>query len=137
MPQTQLAIAVDTAFVAGHGGKRIASGIYVTDNQLNDGSTGEASMSLHTRCNVGSLIGFTSYPIDVGSGDSVTIAGFSVVRGNVFDSSGYPLQQTPSYWIGQAMLLGSQTYEIQLCITAGALRPVKFYVSTECQLTAH
>lgn len=91
-------------------------------------------MALRSHCSVGSLIGYTSYPIDTGSGDTVTIAGFSVTSGKVFGSSGFPIQQTPQYWVAQAMYLGSQTYEIQLCIVAGILRPVKVYVSVECQL---
>lgn len=135
-PPVQVAITVDTAYVAGNGGTHITSGIYIVDNQLNAGSTGEGGMALHTQCAVGSLIGFSSYPIDTGSGDSVAITGFSIVQGSVFGSSGYPIESSPGYWIGQAMYFGSQTYEIQLAVTAGALRPIKFYVAVECQLTA-
>ena len=135
-PAVQVTIAVDTAYVAGKGGAHVTTGIYTVDNQLNAGSTGEGGMTLHTRCPVGSLIGFSSYPIDTGSGDSVAITGFSVVQGGVFGSSGYPIERSPGYWIGQAMYIGSQTYEIQFSVTAGALRPVKFYTFVECQLTA-
>jgi hypothetical protein len=106
------------------------------DNQLNAGSTGEGAMGLHTVVPVGSLMGFSSYPIDTESGDTAAITGFDIVRGNVFSSLGYPLQQTPNYWIGQAVNIGTQTYQIQLCITAGALRPAKFYVQALAELTA-
>ena len=135
-PQAQVAIVVDTAHVAGSGDSSITAGIYLIDNQLNAGSTGEGTMALHTRCPTGSLIGFSSYPIDMALGDTVAITGFSITQGSVFSSTGYPIQQTPSYWIGQAMYSGSSTFEIQLCITAGVLHPTRFYVSTECQLTA-
>ena len=56
------------------------------------------------------------------------------MQGDVFGSAGYPILQTSAYWIGQAMSFGSQTYQIQLCVTAGALRPTKFYVSVGCVL---
>jgi hypothetical protein len=135
-PPVQVALAVDTAYVVGAGGTTITSGIYVMDNELNAGSTGEGTMALHTRCPIGSLIGYSSYPIDVGSGDTVAITGFSVTQGNVFGAAGAPLQQSPDYWIAQAMFTGSTTFQIQLCITAGALRPTKYYVSVGCQLTA-
>jgi hypothetical protein len=133
-PLTQIAIAVDTAYVAGYGGQHISTGIYVMDNQLNAGSTGEGGMAIQTHCSVGSLIGYTSYPVDTGSGDTAAISGFSILSGSVFGSAGYPIQQTPNYWVAQAMYFGSQAYEIQLCVTAGVLRPTKFYVSVECQL---
>jgi hypothetical protein len=135
-PQVQVAVSIDTAYVAGNGGSKLTRGVYLVDNQLNDGSTGEGGMALHTRCPIGSLIGFSSYPIDTGSGDSVAITGFSIVQGSVFGGSGYPIEYSEGYWIGQAMYGGSQTYQIQFCVTSGALRPVKFYTSVECQLTA-
>lgn len=134
--QAQVVIAVDTAYVAGAGGGSITAGIYLMDNQLNTGSTGEGSMTLHSVVPVGALIGYSAYPIDAGSGDTVVITGFSVIEGNVFGSPGYPIQQSAGYWIGQAMNIGSQTYKIQLRITAGSLRPTDYYVYTQAGLTA-
>jgi hypothetical protein len=128
-PQTQIAIAVDTAYIASQNGNNISTGIYMTDNQLNLGSTNEGQLELSTVCNNGNLIGFSVYPIDVNSGDTVAITGFNVSSGNVFGSSGYPLQIQPSYWIGQATHTGSQTYQIQIKVTTGGLRPVYYYVS--------
>ena len=134
--QAQLVIAVDTALVAGAGGSSIAAGIYLMDNQLNTGSTGEGGMALHSVVPIGALIGFSAFAIDSGSGDKVVITGFSIVDGNVFGSPGYPVQQGADYWIGQAMNIGTQTYRIQLRITAGALRPTDYYVHTQAGLTA-
>jgi hypothetical protein len=135
-PQTQIAICVDTAYIAANSGQQISTGIYMTDNQLNLGSSNEGQMELHTNCNNGSLIGFTAYPIDTNSGDKVEITGFNVSQGNVFGGSGYPLSQTPSYWIGQAANAGNQTYQIQIKVTVGALRPIDYYVNWDPFITA-
>ena len=134
-PPVQIAIVVDTAYVAGAQKQRITRGVYVFDNQLESGSTGEGAIELHTRCPVGSLIGYEGYPIDTGSGDTVAITGFGISSDGVFGSSGYPIQQTADYWIGEAAHFGAEVYSIQLCITAGALRPTKYYVTIECQIT--
>jgi hypothetical protein len=135
-PPTQIAIAVDTAYAAGSGGTTITKGVYMMDNMLEMGSTGEGGMSLWTITPVGSLIGFSAYPIDTASGDSVAITGFEVIKGNVFSSLGYPIEQSTNYWIGQAMNVGTQGYQIQLCITSGELHPAKFYIQTQSLLTA-
>ncbi|MFN9623758.1 MAG: hypothetical protein ACK587_13150 [Cyanobacteriota bacterium] len=135
-PQTQIAIAIDTAFVASLGGSFVSSGIYMMDNQVNLGSTNEGTSELSTVCNNGSLIGFSVYPIDPNSGDSVSITGFNVSGGNVFGGSGYPLQETPDYWIGQAVNRGSQVYQIQVKITTGGLRPVSYYVNWDPYITS-
>ena len=135
-PQTQIAIAVDTAYIASQGGAQISTGIYMMDNQLNRGSSNEGNLELHTTCANGSLIGFEVYPMDVNSGDTVAITGFNVSQGNVFGGSGYPIQQTPDYWVAQAMNQGSQTYQIQIKVTTGGLRPVSYYVNWDPFITS-
>jgi len=135
-PQTQIAIAVDTAYIASQGGAAISTGIYMMDNQLNRGSSNEGNLELHTNCANGSLIGFSTYPMDVNSGDTVVITGFNVSQGNVFGGSGYPLQQTPSYWVAQAMNQGSQTYQIQIKVTTGGIRPVSYYINWDPFITS-
>jgi hypothetical protein len=135
-PVAQVAVAVDTALVAGSGGSTISTGIYLMDNQLAEGATGEASFVLHSIVPVGSLIGFTAYPINTGIGDTVVITGFNIVEGDVFGSAGYPILQQSGYWIGQAMNIGAQSYQIQLCITAGSLRPTRYYVHAQASLSA-
>lgn len=128
-PQTQVAIAVDTAYIAGHAGQPVTTGIYMFDDQLNLGSSNEGQLELHTVCPVGSLIGWSVYPIDPNLGDTVVITGFNVSQGNVFGGAGYPLSQTPNYWVGQAMNAGNQTYQIQIKVTAGSIRPVAYYIN--------
>lgn len=135
-PQAQIAIVVDTAYIAANGGQNISTGIYMVDNQLNLGSSNEGQLELHTVCNNGNLIGFSVYPLDVNSGDSVAITGFNVSQGNVFGGAGYPLQITPGYWIGQALNTGSQTYQIQIKVTTGSLRPISYYVNWDPFITA-
>jgi len=131
-PQTQVAIAIDTAYIAATAGQSVNTGIYMMDNQANMDSSGEGSLELTTVCPVGSLIGFTVYPMDVNSGDKVVITGFNVSQGNVFGNTGYPIQMDPSdgsYWIGQAMNAGRQTYQIQVRVTVGSLRPTNYYIN--------
>jgi hypothetical protein len=135
-PQTQIAIAVDTAYIAANAGQTITTGIYMMDNQLNLGSSNEGQLELHTNCNNQSLIGFEVYPMDVNSGDTVVITGFNVSQGNVFGGSGYPLQINPNYWIGQAMHTGTQTYQIQIKVTTGGIRPVSYYINWDPFITS-
>lgn len=143
-PQTAITIAVDTAYVAAQNGQNISQGVYMMDNQLDAGSSGEGTLELSTRCMDGSLIGFNAVPINPVSGDTVIITGFTISSGSVFGSSGYPIQQPPignepagAYWIGQAMNAGRQIYQIQLKLTVGQLRPISYFVDCgPCYLSA-
>lgn len=137
-PLTAITIAVDTAYVASQGGKYISQGVYMMDNMEANGSTGEAGMELSTKCPVGSLIGFNAVPINALSSNpgTVEITGFTVSQGSVFTAAGSPQQQTPSYWIGQAMNTGSQTYQIQLKVTNGGLNPTPYYINWDPFITA-
>lgn len=142
-PQAFITIAVDTAYVASQQGQNIGQGVYMMDNQVSNGSTNEGQMELSTVVPVGSLIGFNTVPINPGSGDTVIITGFTVSQGSVFGSQGYPQQQPPigtepagAYWIGQAMNVGHQTYQIQIKVTVGQLRPISYYVNWDPYITA-
>ena len=142
-PQVAITVAVDTAYVASQQGQNIGSGVYMMDNQVNNGSTNEGQMELSSVVPVGSLIGFETVPINPLSGDTVVITGFTVSQGGVFGSQGYPQQQPPigsqpagSYWIGQAMNAGSQTYQIQIKVTVGLIRPISYYVNWDPFITA-
>lgn len=79
-PTTAITIAVDTAYVAAQQGRNINQGIYMMDNMVANGSSGEGTLELHTKCPVGSLIGFNTVPIngEGASGDQVIITGFTV-----------------------------------------------------------
>jgi hypothetical protein len=135
-PQTQISIVIDTAFIVATAGNNINTGVYMMDDQLNSGSSGEGQLELSTVCPVGNLIGFTVYPLDQNSGDTVAITGFNVSQGNVFGNQGYPLQIKPNYWIGQATNGGNQTYQIQVKVTAGGLRPTDYYINWDPFITA-
>lgn len=137
-PQTSVAIAVDTAYVAAQQGRNISQGVYMMDNRLRNGSAGEGNLELTTVCNDGDLIGFNVVPINAlgTSGDEVVITGFNVRSGSVFTAAGEPRQETSpkgeqpgQYWIGQALNQGEQTYEIQIEVTVGQLQPVSYFVN--------
>ena len=139
-PQTSVAIAVDTAYVAAQQGNNISKGIYMMDNMDASGSTGEGTLELHTKCNVGSLIGFESVAINsLGtSGDKVEITGFTVSQGSVFTAAGQPISVSKdgTYWVGQAMNHGTQIYQIQIKVTVGIIRPVSYYINWDPYITA-
>ncbi|HEX8131768.1 MAG TPA: hypothetical protein VF527_21915 [Pyrinomonadaceae bacterium] len=136
-PQTAITIAVDTEYVASQQGQNISQGIYMFDNQLNAGSTGEGTLELFTQTADESLIGFNVVPMNPNTGDQVIISGFTVSQGSIWGSQGYPeaepsfgSQPAGSYWIGQATSEGPrQTYQIQIKVTTGGLRPATYYVN--------
>jgi hypothetical protein len=149
-PQTCITIAVDTAYIAGQQGKNISQGIYMMDNKVRNGSTGEGTLELTTACNDGSLIGFNVVPIDAlaGFGDQVVITGFTVQpppgQSGVFTAAGTPRAQPAlpgepagAWWIGQAMAQGSQTYQIQIEVTVGQLQPTPYFVNWDPFITAN
>lgn len=141
IPTIVIEIVVDVAYIVGQQGQTISKGIYMMDNMVNNGSTNEGTMDLKTVGNLGALVGWHVTPTDdnaVAMGQSVIIQGFQVCSGNVFGQAGFPEQQGGSgnYWIGQLMYSGSQTYQIQLEITAGALRPVSYYINWEASISA-
>jgi hypothetical protein len=145
-PQTSITIAVDTAYVAAQQGRNISQGIYMMDNRVRNGSTGEGTLELSTVCNNGDLIGFNAVPINIlgSSGDKVVITGFTVSQGSVFTAAGTPRQQPAlpgepdgAYWIGQALSQGQQTYQIQIAVTVGQLQPVTYYINWDPFITAN
>ncbi|MEO4046621.1 AidA/PixA family protein [Pseudomonas sp. CAU 1711] len=132
-PQSAVTIAVDTAYVVSMGGGSINTGVYMFDNRLTNGSSGEGTLELNSRVNLGDLVGFEVVPINPNSNDTVSITGFQVSSGSVFGSTGYPIQDSPdgSYWVGQAINANAQvtTYQIQIKVTTGGIRPASYYVT--------
>ncbi len=115
------------------------------DNMVRNGSVGEGTLSLQTKCNAESLIGFLALPIDAGGGsaDPVVIVSFLDKTGTVFTGAGHPVQAPPpgklpagSYWIGQAMRACTETYTIQIEVTVGQLQPVQYYVWWDATINA-
>jgi len=144
-PQTSITIAVDTAYVAAQQGRNVSKGIYMMDNRVRNGSSGEGTLELSTECNNGDLIGFNVVPIDIlgSSGDKVVITGFTVSQGSVFTAAGTPREQSAlpgepagAYWIGQAMNQGEQTYQVQIEVTVGLLQPVTYFINWDPFITA-
>jgi hypothetical protein len=137
-PQTAIQVAVDTSYVVAQGGQGISTGIYMMDNEVNNGSSGEGTLELSTRTNAGNLIGWEVAPVNPNTGDTVVITGFNVSQGSVFGSQGYPqaADATGDYWIGQAMNAGQQTYQIQIMVTTGGIRPTKYFVNWDPFITA-
>ena len=148
IPQTMITIAVDTDYVAAQMGKNISRGIYMMDNKVRNGSSGEGTLELSTVCANGNLIGFNVVPINSlgASPGKVVITGFTVSQGTVFTAAGqpraqvqpatFPNQAAGSYWIGQALNQGSQTYQIQIAVTVGVLQPTTYYVNWDPVLTS-
>ena len=144
-PPTSITIAVDTAYVAAQQGANISQGVYMMDNRVRNGSTGEGTLELSTYCNDGDLIGFNVVPINLlgPSGDQVVITGFTVSQGSVFGAAGTPRQQAAlpgepagAYWIGQTLNQGQQTYQIQIEVTVGRLQPVSYCINWDPFITS-
>jgi hypothetical protein len=146
--QTAVTVAVDTDYIGTlpPGAKYASAGIYMMDNRALNGSGGEGGLELHTRCPTGNLISFCAVPVNGAGSDeaSVEIIGFNVSGGSVFTAAGQPRPFNPppgggqqgSFWIGQAMRQGSQTYQIQIKVTIGRLQPVSYYISWDPFITA-
>ncbi len=146
-PAVSIVIAVDTAAIAAVGEGPITSGLFMMDNMVRNGSTNEGQINLHTKCNVGALIGYQILPIDAAgsNNDSTVLTAFVKQSGDdVFTGAGHPIEiadppvglSKGSYWIGQAMTAGTETYQIQIEVTLGALQPTTFYVSWNAEITA-
>jgi len=119
-PQAAIQIAVDTQYVVGQGGgDNLTTGVYLVDNEIENGSTGEGTMNLYTVVPTETFISWTAFPINPNTDDTVAITGFTVNQGPVFGSNGYPRQQPSGDWVGEAIDQGKQTYTIQLTITNG------------------
>lgn len=146
IPQASIVIAVDTASVAAQAGSGpVTRGVFMMDNMVRNGSSGEGTLGLNTACDAGWLIGFRVVPVNAAgaSGDRVAITAFVDLKGNVFTGAGHPCRQPPvgalpagSYWIGQALRTGTAAYLVQIEVTVGRLQPVTCYAWWTATLTA-
>jgi len=148
--QTAVTIAVDVNYIATlpAGTNHANAGIYMMDNRVLNGSSKEGELELSTVCRAGNLISFSAVAINaeggVNNNSKVEITGFTVSAGNVFTAAGQPRAFNPppygrdsgSFWIGQAMNRGQQTYQIQLKVTIGVLHPVSHFISWDPYITA-
>lgn len=146
-PSVSIAIAVDTAAVAAVQNGTLSNGVYMMDTEVRSGSKREGQINLHTKCNVGALIGYQILPIDAAgaSGDTAVITAFAFQSGqDVFTGAGHPVQikkppkglERGAYWIGQAMAAGTEIYEIQIDVSIGQLQPIRYFVTWTAKITA-
>jgi hypothetical protein len=133
IPARVINIAVDTAFVYSQtSGSYAGTGVYMMDNNVAGGSTGEGGLELTSLVTAGFGIAFNVFPIDAAGaqGDIVEIVGFEISSGtNIFGTWGWPAAQssTSSYqWLGTAMVQGSCTYQIKIGVSIGGA-PLQYY----------
>jgi hypothetical protein len=116
--QTAVTIALDTKYLISQPPGTNSRGIYMLDNRVDNGSSGEGNLELSTVCNAGDIMSFEVIAINElmgGSADTVKITGFNVSQGNVFGGSegapiSYHLPGTSpgAYWLAQAVNTGQQ-----------------------------
>ncbi len=133
IPARVINIAVDTVYLYSQtSGQYAGTGIYMMDNNVVGGSTGEGTEELSSQVTAGFGIGFNVFAIDAlgGQGDTVEIVGMELSNGtNIFGTWGWPTQQpsTSSYqWLGTAMTQGNCTYQLKIGVSVGGA-PMQYY----------
>lgn len=128
-------VAVDVAYIYTQTpGTYVGKGIYMMDNKLVAGSSGEGTMELTTVGSAGQTVAFNAFPINnlQGINSVVEIMGFEQSSGtNVFGNQGWPKAQTPStpyQYYGGLMTSGNMTYQIKIGVTPNSLLyPMRYY----------
>ncbi len=112
--QTKIIVVVDTARVISGD----LNGIFMMDNRQEVGSYNEDTLELATKCYCGDYISWTVMPIDPDTQDTVSITGFQTSSGNVFGQDGdpQPVNDDNTEWMGRAINLGNQTYQIKILL---------------------
>jgi hypothetical protein len=132
VPARVINIAVDTAYVYSQtSGPYTSTGIYMMDNNVLGGSTGQGTDELTSLVTAGFQVGFNVFPITEmsGNGSSVEIVAFEISNGtNIFGNFGFPTQHKKgSYqWIGTAAVQGNCTYQIKIGVSISGF-PMKYY----------
>jgi hypothetical protein len=133
IPARVINIAVDTVFLYSQtSGPYAGQGIYMMDNNVVGGSTGEGSEELTSLVTAGFGVGFNVFPIDAygAQGDTVEIVDMELLSGNnIFGNFGWPAQQpaTSAYqWVGTVMNQGNCTYQLKIGVSIGGA-PMKYY----------
>jgi hypothetical protein len=144
--QTAVTIALDTKYLISQPPGTNTRGIYMFDNRVNNGSSGEGNLELSTVCNAGDIMSFEVIAINElmgGSADTVKITGFNISQGNVFGGSegapiSYHLPGTSpgAYWLAQAVNTGQQVYQIFVEITSSGLHPIVRDITWDPYITA-
>lgn len=133
IPARVINVAVDTVYLYSQtSGVYAGTGVYMMDNNVAGGSTGEGGLELTSLVTAGFGVAFNVFPIDYAGqqGDIVQIVGFEISSGtNIFGNWGWPAQQpsTSSYqWLGTAMVQGNCTYQIKIGVSVGGA-PMKYF----------
>ncbi|ASZ14253.1 inclusion body family protein [Chitinophaga pendula] len=108
-PQTQIALAIDTAYVIGQKGPATKSGkkVFMMDNHRSQNSTDEGGDELSTVCKVGDTISWYVVPLDPTTGHTVEIYDWKFYdESQSYNIFGIPQDKPqkdpnyPSYWLG-------------------------------------
>jgi len=132
-PTVIINIAIDTqALFSQPPGPTNGTGIYMMDNWVSSGSTGQGSSELDTKnVQAEEWVGWNVSAIDsLGNmGDSVQISSFEISDGNnVWGTQGYWQAGTGNFqWIAQAQSVGRIIYQVKVGVTTGPDAPVQFY----------
>ncbi|WP_287735696.1 hypothetical protein [Microcystis sp. M113S1] len=86
------------------------NGVYLVDNNYNNGSSEEGTTSLVTHATTNSKICWTILNTNINSDVTLSIANFS--GASVFGSGGTPQPYQPNIWTGQVQANGEAQYSI-------------------------
>ncbi|MCG6203348.1 hypothetical protein LPW26_01745 [Rhodopseudomonas sp. HC1] len=128
-------IAVDVNYVYSQKpGSYLGAGIYMMDNHVVSGSSGEGTLELTVAGSAGQSVAFNAFAINQlqGTNAVVTIQGLQQSSGtNVFGNQGWPSAQTPPapyQFLGYLMKSGQMTYQIKIGVSPnGVIFPTQYY----------
>ena len=132
-PTVIINIAIDSqALFSQPPGPTDGTGIYMMDNWVASGSTGQGSSELYTQnVQAEEWVGWNVNAIDsLGQmGDSVEITSFEISDGiNVWGTEGYWQAGSGNLqWIAQAKNAGKITYQVKVGVSTGNGAPVQYY----------
>lgn len=86
------------------------TGVYLVDNNLNNGSGNEGTVNLQTNVPVGTNICWSLLNVNPSSNTILQIQNFG--NASVFGASGTPQQVNATTWTGQVQAAGSSQYNI-------------------------
>lgn len=132
-PGVIINVAVDAAYLGSQQtGPYAGTGIYMMDNALVSGSTGQGGMELSSVVNPGDGVAFNVFAVQqLGDNYTVQIEGIEVSSGeNIFGNAGYPSQQAAGsmyQWLGTAMNTGQCIYQIKISVQGPVGAPGYFW----------
>jgi len=86
------------------------TGVYLVDNNLNNGSGNEGTVNLQTNVPVGTNICWSLLNVNPSSNTILQIQNFG--NASVFGASGTPQQVNATTWTGQVQAAGNSQYNI-------------------------